>query len=87
VVFLCLAALYSWSVPFAVMLVVPLRRARRALAAGAAVERLYFQVGLLATIGLSSKNAILIVDSPSRRWRKGQDLVAATLEAVRMRLR
>ncbi|WP_018078981.1 efflux RND transporter permease subunit [Thiobacillus denitrificans] len=91
VVFLCLAALYeSWSVPFAVMLVVPLGVVGALLAAsGRGLSNdVYFQVGLLATIGLSSKNAILIVEFAKAQMEKeGKDLITATLEAVRMRLR
>ncbi len=90
VVFLCLAALYeSWSVPFAVMLVVPLGVLGALLAAtGRGLSNdIYFQVGLLATIGLSSKNAILIVEFAKAQMEEGKELVAATLEAVRMRLR
>ena len=91
VVFLCLAALYeSWSVPFAVMLVVPLGVLGALLAAtGRGLSNdVYFQVGLLATIGLSSKNAILIVEfAKAQMEEEGKDLIAATLTAVRMRLR
>ncbi|MEW6765734.1 MAG: efflux RND transporter permease subunit [Pseudomonadota bacterium] len=90
IVFLCLAALYeSWSVPFAVMLVVPLGVLGAVLAASGRglANDVYFQVGLLATIGLSAKNAILIVEFAKDEWESGKDLVAATLEAVRMRLR
>ncbi|MCK0511721.1 efflux RND transporter permease subunit [Aromatoleum buckelii] len=91
VVFLCLAALYeSWSVPFAVMLVVPLGVLGALLAAtGRGLSNdVYFQVGLLATIGLSAKNAILIVEfAKAQMEQEGKELVAATLEAVRMRLR
>ncbi|MDO9220904.1 MAG: efflux RND transporter permease subunit, partial [Thiobacillus sp.] len=90
VVFLCLAALYeSWSVPFAVMLVVPLGVIGALLAAtGRGLSNdIYFQVGLLATIGLSSKNAILIVEFARAEMEAGKDVVTATLEAVRMRLR
>ncbi|MCU0842169.1 MAG: efflux RND transporter permease subunit, partial [Thiobacillaceae bacterium] len=91
VVFLCLAALYeSWSVPFAVVLVVPLGVLGALLAAsGRGLSNdVYFQVGLLATIGLSSKNAILIVEFAKGLMEKeGKDLITATLEAVRMRLR
>ena len=90
VVFLCLAALYeSWSVPFAVMLVVPLGVLGALVAAtGRGLPNdIYFQVGLLATIGLSSKNAILIVEFAKAQMEEGKDLIAATLEAVRMRLR
>ncbi|MBS0544511.1 MAG: efflux RND transporter permease subunit [Proteobacteria bacterium] len=91
VVFLCLAALYeSWSVPFAVMLVVPLGVLGALLAAtGRGLSNdVYFQVGLLATIGLSAKNAILIVEfAKAQMEQEGKELIAATLEAVRMRLR
>jgi The (Largely Gram-negative Bacterial) Hydrophobe/Amphiphile Efflux-1 (HAE1) Family len=91
VVFLCLAALYeSWSVPFAVMLVVPLGVIGALM--GATFRGLsndvYFQVGLLTTIGLSAKNAILIVEFAKDLMEKeGKELMEATLEAVRMRLR
>jgi multidrug efflux pump len=90
VVFLCLAALYeSWSVPFAVMLVVPFGVLGALLAAtGRGLSNdIYFQVGLLATIGLASKNAILIVEFANSQVQRGQDVVAATLDAARMRLR
>ncbi|KVW94250.1 efflux RND transporter permease subunit [Thiobacillus denitrificans] len=91
VVFLCLAALYeSWSVPFAVMLVVPLGVFGALLAAtGRGLSNdIYFQVSLLATIGLSSKNAILIVEfAKAQMEQEGKDLVTATMDAVRMRLR
>ena len=91
VVFLCLAALYeSWSVPFAVMLVVPLGVIGALLAAtGRGLSNdIYFQVGLLAIIGLSSKNAILIVEfAKSQMEHEGKDLITATMDAVRMRLR
>jgi len=90
IVFLCLAALYeSWSIPFAVLLVVPLGVVGALLAAtGAALSNdVYFQVGLLTTIGLSAKNAILIVEFAKELEEKGRDLVEATLEAARQRLR
>jgi multidrug efflux pump len=91
VVFLSLAALYeSWSVPFAVILVVPLGVIGALLAAtGRGLSNdIYFQVGLLATIGLSAKNAILIVEfAKAQMEQEGKELIAATLEAVRMRLR
>ena len=90
VVFLCLAALYeSWSVPFAVMLVVPLGVIGALLAATARglSNDVYFQVGLLTTIGLSAKNAILIVEFAKAQMEAGQDAITATLQAVRMRLR
>jgi multidrug efflux pump len=90
VVFLCLAALYeSWSIPFAVMLVVPLGIIGALLAAmlSGLSNDVYFQVGLLMTIGLSAKNAILIVEFAKEQMEHGKDLVEATLEAVRLRLR
>jgi len=90
VVFLCLAALYeSWSVPFAVMMVVPLGVVGALLAATSRglPNDIYFQVGLLAIVGLSSKNAILIVEFAKAQLAEGKDLTAATLAAVRMRLR
>jgi multidrug efflux pump len=90
VVFLCLAALYeSWSIPFSVMLVVPLGVVGALLAASlrGLPNDVYFQVGLLTTIGLSAKNAILIVEFAKELHEQGKGLVEATLEAVRMRLR
>jgi multidrug efflux pump len=90
VVFLCLAALYeSWSVPFSVMLAVPLG-VLGALAAAyfrGMDNDVYFQVGLLTTVGLSAKNAILIVEFAKSLHDDGMDLLAATVEACRMRLR
>lgn len=91
VVFLCLAALYeSWSIPFSVMLVVPLGvfGALAATMLRGLTNDVYFQVGLLTTIGLSAKNAILIVEFAKDLMEKeGKGLVEATLDAVRMRLR
>jgi multidrug efflux pump len=90
VVFLCLAALYeSWSIPFAVMLVVPLGVLGAVLAAmGRGLSNdVYFQVGLLVTVGLSAKNAILIVEFAKDLVEQGMSLKDATLEAVRLRLR
>jgi multidrug efflux pump len=90
VVFLCLAALYeSWSVPTAVMLVVPLGVLGSVLATlGRGLSNdVYFQVGLLTTIGLSAKNAILIVEFAKDLVEKGHELIEATLEATRLRLR
>ncbi|EBF8662732.1 efflux RND transporter permease subunit [Salmonella enterica] len=91
VVFLCLAALYeSWSIPFSVMLVVPLDVVGALLAASlrGLNNDVYFQVGLLTTIGLSAKNAILIVEFAKDLMEKeGRGLIEATLEASRMRLR
>ncbi|AYN29380.1 RND efflux system inner membrane transporter [Buttiauxella ferragutiae ATCC 51602] len=90
VVFLCLAALYeSWSVPFSVMLVVPLGVIGALLATWmrGLENDVYFQVGLLTVIGLSAKNAILIVEFANEMNQKGQDLLSATLYACRQRLR
>ncbi|EIS7447293.1 efflux RND transporter permease subunit [Citrobacter youngae] len=91
VVFLCLAALYeSWSIPFSVMLVVPLGVVGALLAASVRGMNndVYFQVGLLTTIGLSAKNAILIVEfAKDLMDKEGKGLIEATLEASRMRLR
>ncbi|HBO22530.1 MULTISPECIES: efflux RND transporter permease subunit [unclassified Providencia] len=91
VVFLCLAALYeSWSVPFSVMLVVPLGIIGALLFTSirGLDNDVYFKVGLLTTIGLSAKNAILIVEFAKDLMEKeGKGLVEATLNAVKMRLR
>lgn len=91
VVFLCLAALYeSWSIPFSVMLVVPLGiiGALMAAALRGMNNDVYFQVGLLTTIGLSAKNAILIVEFAKELMdNEGKGLLDATLESARMRLR
>lgn len=91
VVFLCLAALYeSWSIPFAVILVVPVGILGTLLATflRGLDNDVYFQVGLLTTIGLSAKNAILIVEFAKELMEKeNKGLIEATLEAVRMRLR
>lgn len=90
IVFLCLAALYeSWSIPFAVMLVVPLGiigTITATLLRGLGND-VFFQVGLLTTVGLSAKNAILIVEFAKDNYERGMDLVAATVTAARQRLR
>ena len=90
VVFLCLAALYeSWSIPVSVMLVVPLGVLGAVLAMlfrGLAND-VFFQVGLLTTVGLSAKNAILIVEFAKDLHDRGKGVVEAALEAARMRLR
>ena len=90
VVFLCLAALYeSWSIPFAVMLVVPLGiigTIAATLFRGLAND-VFFQVGLLTTVGLSAKNAILIVEFAKENYERGMNLVEATIGAARQRLR
>jgi multidrug efflux pump len=90
VVFLCLAALYeSWSIPLAVILVVPLGVLGALLAATlrGLPNDVYFKVGLLTTIGLSTKNAILIIEFAKDLQRQGKGLIEATLEAVHLRLR
>ncbi len=90
VVFLCLAALYeSWAVPVAVMLVVPLGIVGAVLAATmrGLVNDVYFQVGLLATMGLAAKNAILIVEFAEAELREGVSALEAALHAARLRLR
>ena len=90
VVFLCLAALYeSWSIPFSVMLIVPLGIFGALLASmtRGLSNDVYFQVALLATVGLSAKNAILIVEFAKEQIEQGLGLVEATLAAVRLRLR
>jgi multidrug efflux pump len=89
-VFLCLAALYeSWSIPIAVMLVVPLGilGALAATSMRGLSNDVYFQVGLLTTIGLASKNAILIVEFAKELHEQGRSLSEAAIEACRMRLR
>ncbi|MFI8317768.1 efflux RND transporter permease subunit [Kosakonia cowanii] len=90
VVILCLAALYeSWSVPISVILVIPLGLLGAALAAWmrGLSNDVYFQVALLTTIGLSSKNAILIVEFAEAAIQEGQSLSRAALRAARTRLR
>ena len=90
VVFLCLAGLYeSWSIPISILLAVPLGVVGAVLATTVrGLERdVYFQVAMLTTIGLASKNAILIVEFARKYVDEGMELVAATLHAVRDRLR
>ncbi|WP_420566086.1 efflux RND transporter permease subunit [Thalassobaculum sp.] len=90
VVFLCLAALYeSWSIPVSVMLVVPLGVFGAVAAAHLRIlpNDVYFQVGLLTTVGLSAKNAILIVEFARELYDDGMDLLEATVEAARQRFR
>ncbi|AOY68024.1 efflux RND transporter permease subunit [Xanthomonas perforans] len=89
-VFLCLAALYeSWSIPISVMLAVPVGIVGALLATWlrGLSNDIYFQVGLLATMGLAAKNGILIVEFAKELEEKGQPLIEATLHAARMRLR
>ena len=90
IVFLCLAALYeSWSVPIAVLLVVPLGVLGAVIAATLAGlnNDIYLQVGLITTIGVSAKNAILIVEFAEEKMREGMSPAAAALEAGKLRLR
>ena len=90
VVFLCLAALYeSWSIPVAVMLVVPLGIIGTVLATllRGLNNDVFFQVGLLTTVGLASKNAILIVEFAKENHDAGMELIEATVTAARQRLR
>ncbi len=90
VVFLCLAALYeSWSIPISVMMVVPLGVLGAVIAAmlRGLPDDVYFQVAILTTIGLSAKNAILIVEFARELYDDGMSLLDATVEAARQRLR
>ena len=89
-VFLCLAALYeSWTVPLAVILAVPLGVVGALVFTGlrGLSNDVYFQVGLLTTVGLASKNAILIVEFATQLQEAGRSVYDATVEAVRLRLR
>jgi len=90
-VFLFLAALYeSWSVPFSVMLAVPISAFGAIIALWTAptiTNNVYAQIGLITLIGLSAKNAILIVEFAKLRVDRGEELIKSTLEAVRLRLR
>lgn len=90
VVFLCLAALYeSWAVPFSVLLVIPLGIFGSVVAASirGLENDVYFQVALLTTIGLSSKNAILIVEFAEAAYNRGSTLIEAAVEGSKLRLR
>jgi len=90
VVFLCLAALYeSWSIPFSVLMVIPLGVVGAVLAATlrGLENDIYFQVALLTTIGLSSKNAILIVEFAEAAYKSGKGLVESAIDGARLRLR
>ncbi len=90
IVFLCLAALYeSWSIPFSVIMAVPVGVLGALLAAHFLGQSndVYFKVGLLTTIGLAAKNAILIVEFAKERQEHGLSLLDATLEAAKLRLR
>jgi multidrug efflux pump len=90
VVFLCLAALYeSWSIPVAVLLVVPLGLVGSifAVTLRGLQNDVYLQVGLITTMGLSAKNAILMVEFAERAERQGKRVIEAAVEAARIRLR
>lgn len=90
IVFLCLAALYeSWSIPVSVLMVVPLGVIGAIGVTGmlGMNNDIYFQIGLLTTIGLVSKNAILIVEFAKELHEKGMEPVKAAAEAVRLRIR
>lgn len=90
VIFLCLAALYeSWSIPFSVMLVLPIGMFGAVLATWGRglTSDVYFKIGLLTTLGLTAKNAILIVQFAKERMEQGAGLVEATLEGSKLRLR
>jgi multidrug efflux pump len=90
IVFLCLAALYeSWSIPIAVLLVIPLGVIGALIATSlrGLSNDVFFQVGLLVTVGLAAKNAILIVEFAKELHEQGKGIVEATIEACRMRLR
>src|SRR5690606_34623242 len=90
VVFLCLAALYeSWAIPTAVMLVIPLGviGVLAATLLRGLSNDVYFQVGLLTTVGLSAKNAILIVEFAKLHYEAGAGLVESAVHAARQRLR
>ena len=90
VVFLCLAALYeSWSIPVSVLLVVPLGLLGAAIAVWlrGLENDVYFQVGLLTTMGLAAKNAILIVEFAEQAEKAGRSAADAALAAARLRLR
>ncbi len=90
VVFLCLAALYeSWSIPIAVMLIVPLGLigAVFAVTLRGLENDVFLQIGLLTTMGLAAKNAILMIEFADQGQRRGLGLIDAALEAARIRLR
>jgi hydrophobe/amphiphile efflux-1 (HAE1) family protein len=90
VVFLCLAALYeSWPIPIAILLTLPLGVIGGVIASSlrGMPNDVYFQIGLLTTLGLTTKNAILIVQFAKARVNEGERLIDATLEAAKLRLR
>ena len=90
VVFLCLAALYeSWSIPFAVLLIIPLGLvgAVFAVTLRGLVNDVYLQIGLLTTMGLAAKNAILMIEFAEAAEKQGKRVIDAAVEAARIRLR
>ena len=97
IVFLCLAALYeSWSIPFSVLMVIPLGIVGAVVLTflGMMISKdpnlsnnIYFKVAIIAVIGLAAKNAILIVEFAKDLQEEGEELLEATLHAARMRLR
>jgi HAE1 family hydrophobic/amphiphilic exporter-1 len=90
VIFLCLAALYeSWPIPISILLVLPLGALGGVIAStmGGLPNDVYFQIGLLTTLGLTTKNAILIVQFAKARVEQGMGLIEATLEGTRLRFR
>jgi len=90
VIFLCLAALYeSWPIPIAILLVLPLGAIGGVIASSwrGLANDVYFQIGLLTTLGLTTKNAILIVQFAKAGVEEGKSLAAAALEAAKLRLR
>ena len=90
VIFLCLAALYeSWPIPFSILLALPLGIIGGVIASSfrGMPNDVYFQIGLLTTMGLTTKNAILIVQFAKARVEEGMDLIDSTLEAAKLRLR
>jgi hydrophobe/amphiphile efflux-1 (HAE1) family protein len=90
VIFLCLAALYeSWPIPISILLVLPLGALGGIIASTlrGLPNDVYFQIGLLTTLGLTTKNAILIVQFAKARVEQGMGLIEATLEATRLRFR
>jgi hydrophobe/amphiphile efflux-1 (HAE1) family protein len=90
VIFLCLAALYeSWSIPISILLALPLGAIGGVIASTLRVlhNDVYFQIGLLTTLGLTTKNAILIVQFAKARLEEGMGLIEATLEGTRLRFR
>ena len=90
VVFLCLAALYeSWSIPLAVLLVIPLGLVGSVFAVTlrGLENDVYLQIGLLTTMGLAAKNAILMIEFAEQEEKKGKRVIEAAIEAARIRLR